>query len=340
MTALPELFRHYPALRTKLPWTALARPTPVQALDCLPGAGRRLWIKRDDRTNDVYGGHEARELEFVFGDALRRGARRLLAFGHVSSSQGLALATLGRAFEMEIVLALAGPPESPKTQRLLELERRQGATLHCLHGRPWEALKLLRTCMTPGGKRGRPRFPTVLWPQKARLLSTLGAINGVFELQRQIRCGILPEPEKIYVGSPSLPTLAGLAAGCELAGLRSQLVTTRQEQVRPAWLLARRALRDLAGRVRDLPRADLRSDRIECRLPAAHVEGTRAGPHLPDVVEGLALQSPTSMQAMQALLAEPGRREARGPRLFWHADGPPPVRTPQAVATPLSPAHA
>jgi 1-aminocyclopropane-1-carboxylate deaminase/D-cysteine desulfhydrase-like pyridoxal-dependent ACC family enzyme len=338
MAAVPELFRHYPMLRNRLPWTALARPTRVEALALPPhrAPAGSLWIKRDDQTSHVYGGHAAREFEFILGDALRRGTGRLLVFADASSTRGLALATLARSFELEVILALAGHPDGSKAAWLREQEQRLGVPVFPLYRGPWQFLRLLRSCVTPGARRGRSRLPSVLWPRKANLLETLGATNGIFELQRQIRCGILPEPDFIYVGCDSLPTLAGLAAGCELAGLRSRLVTLQPEQIQPASQLAQRVFRFLQQQIAPLPRLALRADRI-----ATRTEEIAPSP-LPEALASLDLATAASKRALQAFLADASRGFPRGAGLFWLADAPQRLslaRTP-ASRRRASPAHA
>jgi len=69
------------------PRVALARlPTPIEPLDRLSRAwgGPRVWIKRDDLTGGLLAGNKVRKLEFSFGEALARGAERVLTCGGVS----------------------------------------------------------------------------------------------------------------------------------------------------------------------------------------------------------------------------------------------------------------
>ena len=64
-----SLFEHYPQLETKIPWLPIGNyPTPIEPLPI----GNDVFIKRDDRTSEIYGGNKVRKLEFLLADALAR----------------------------------------------------------------------------------------------------------------------------------------------------------------------------------------------------------------------------------------------------------------------------
>ncbi len=46
-------------------------PTPAQCVEGLSRPGSTLWIKRDDKTHDLYGGNKVRKLEGILDDAPR-----------------------------------------------------------------------------------------------------------------------------------------------------------------------------------------------------------------------------------------------------------------------------
>jgi D-cysteine desulfhydrase len=104
-----ELFRHFPRLRAALPRAELARlPTPVESAPELArelGLGA-LWIKRDDRAADPYGGNKVRKLELYLGQALAEKRRAVLTFGGVGSNHALATAVHARRLGLEVILAL------------------------------------------------------------------------------------------------------------------------------------------------------------------------------------------------------------------------------------------
>ena len=78
-------------------------PTPVRPLERLAGG---LWMKDDSRTAPLWGGNKPRKLEWLIGDAGRRGRRTLLTFGGLATNHGLATALYAREHGMRCVLAL------------------------------------------------------------------------------------------------------------------------------------------------------------------------------------------------------------------------------------------
>ena len=55
----PLLFEEFPGLVDKIPFTPLVKRTPVHRLEALSTElNANLWIKRDDQTNDLYGGNK------------------------------------------------------------------------------------------------------------------------------------------------------------------------------------------------------------------------------------------------------------------------------------------
>ena len=72
-------------------------PTPLEKGPDVDGV--RIWVKRDDLTGLGMGGNKARKLEFLLGDALRRGARSIVTVGAGQSNhcRMTAAAEIGRA---------------------------------------------------------------------------------------------------------------------------------------------------------------------------------------------------------------------------------------------------
>ena len=71
------------------PRTKLAQlPTPIHRLENFESqlGGPELWIKRDDMTGFTGGGNKTRKLEFLVGDAQRKGADMLVTVGAIQSN--------------------------------------------------------------------------------------------------------------------------------------------------------------------------------------------------------------------------------------------------------------
>lgn len=334
MVDLPELFRHFPELRERLPWTPLARATPVLPLQRLESYvhGPSIWIKRDDRTSDVYGGGKARKLEFLFGDVLRQGARRVLAFGSVGSRECLAITAFAQRFNLRTLLALARGRNTAQAQRTLQLEHELGAELHRIDSGVGAMWRLLRGCLTGPVEAGGRRLPYVIWPRRAALFGALGFVNAAFELKRQIDCGILPEPSRIYVGVGTGATIAGLALGCELAGMSTQVVgAVARQRPPPPVRLARRAVRHLRQRARDFPRCRVGGNRVDLRRLRSE-QARQAAPQqaqgLLRDLESLDLDAVYTAPAMAALLDDCRHGRVQGSVLFWHTHAPDALRRP------------
>jgi D-cysteine desulfhydrase len=323
----PELFRSYPELRERLPWVPLARATPVERLSRLESylhAGP-AWIKRDDRTSDVFGGDAPRKLEFVFGDVLRSGAHRVVTFGCVGSAHCLAVTAFAHHFEMRALLALSRRRGVRDARRTLEIEHELGAELHRLDAGPLALWRLVRSVVAAPRDGDEPRLPYIVWPRRAAALGALGYVNGVLELKRQINVGLLPEPERIYVPARAGATAAGLWLGCWLAGLGATIVavaggTGRRPQPRR---LGRRALHTLRRRTHRVAAGEPLRDRLEVRLeygPRSDI-GSAAAHHaggLSRDLENLDLDAGSGARAMAALVDDVRSGRANGPVLFWH----------------------
>lgn len=324
----PELFRSYPELRERLPWVSLARATPVDRLLRLESylQSDSIWVKRDDQTSSLCGGDKPRKLEFLFGDMLRRGSRRLLAFGAVGSGYGLALTAFAHQFRLKPILALVRPAQAGDVQRTLEIEHDLGAELHRLDGGPGALVRLLRRVLAGRSNPDEPRLPYVVRPGRATLFGTLGYVNAAYELKRQINTGILPEPARIYVPVRTGSLAAGLLLGCRLAHIRSRIVgVTSGKRPRPGVVpLALRAAHLLQRKTRRFPRVTIRADQLELR----HEYAGRRGEAAPAVhqmtgllrdLESLVLDPGYGGRALAALAQDAGAGRATGPALFWNA---------------------
>lgn len=327
----PELFRHFPELRERLPWVPLARATPVERLARLESflqAGP-IWVKRDDLTSPVCGGDKARKLEFLFGDLLRHGSRRLLAFGAVGSSSGVALTAFANQFRLRPLLALVRSARAVDVQRTLEIEHELGAELHRLDGGPGALWRLSRSVFAGRRDPEEPRLPYVVRPGRAALYSALGYVNAAYELRRQINCGILPEPARIYVPVRTGSIAAGLLLGCRLAHIRSRIVVvTCGDSQRPSVLpQARRTSHHLHRKTRRFIEPALRREDFELRGEYAGTRGDAAAAvhqmtGLVRDLESLSVDPMYGGRAMAALAHDLRSQQSAGPALLWHAPQP------------------
>jgi D-cysteine desulfhydrase len=194
----------------------------VQKLQKLGGAigYENIWIKRDDRSSEIYGGNKVRKLEFAIADALRKKKKYIITPGGVGTNHGLATAIHGGRAGLKVVLVLIPQPITGKVQENLLLDRHFGAEIIVGRSTPGAYLRAAWAMLT------HPNF-YLLWAGGTSPLSTLGYVNAAFELKQQVEAGLLPEPAYIFGATGSMGTTAGLIVGARLAGLKGRIVGVR-----------------------------------------------------------------------------------------------------------------
>jgi D-cysteine desulfhydrase len=215
-----SLFERFPGLDQALPHMPLADlPTPVE------DAGRvgrcRLWVKRDDLTGRLYGGNKLRKLEFLLGDAVRKGYRRVFTFGVAGSNHALATSVYATALGLESIPLLTPQANAAYTRRNLLVQQHVGARLRHFEREPDAEIAgslLERVARRPALRiKGGGSSP----------LGTVGYVNAGLELAGQIHAGECPRPDAIYVALGTMGTAAGLSLGLRAAGLDVPVVMIR-----------------------------------------------------------------------------------------------------------------
>lgn len=85
----------------------LSGKTPLERLDRMSDRlGIDLWLKRDDLTGLGFGGNKTRQLEFYFGEALKKGADAVLITGAVQSNFVRSTAAAAARLGLKSVLQL------------------------------------------------------------------------------------------------------------------------------------------------------------------------------------------------------------------------------------------
>jgi len=212
-----------------LPRFGLAHlPTPLQEAprlrSALGGPGRcpRIFLKRDDLTGLAFGGNKARKLEFLVGDALRAGATTLVTTGAVQSNHARMTAAAARAAGLRCTLVLTRGAESPPLQGNLLLDRLLGAEVHFIEPNPDPRLATgddeeKRVAEVVEELRGRGGRPYVIPVGGSSPIGALGYVAGTLELLGQLADAAL-SPARLYYGSGSRGTAAGIVAGARLLG--------------------------------------------------------------------------------------------------------------------------
>jgi D-cysteine desulfhydrase len=324
------LVRRFPALADRLPIVTLTElPTPVHRLARLgEGGAAELWIKRDDRTSPVYGGNKARKLELLLGEARRRRARTVLTFGGLGTHHGLATTIYAREVGMRTILVLVPQPVTPAVRETLLCAHGFGAELrlaaNSAHAAAIGAGLLARGVLT--GDR-----PFLIPPGGSSVEGTLGFVGAGVELAEQVQRGELPEPDRLFVALGSGGTVAGLALGLRLGGLRKTRVAAvlvtdiLPPSQRRLLALARGALARLRALAPEVPDVVVEPETIEID---ARFRGPGYGVATPEAEaaraamaerEGIAVENTYTAKALAALLAHAARPAGAGERLlFWN----------------------
>ncbi len=92
-----------------------------------------------------------------------------------------------------------------------------GAKLHYMVGQ-------VRVFIIPLVRNIFDKKSYILMPGASIPLGTLGFVNAGLELAEQVKQGVIPEPDKIFVPIGSAGTAAGLLLGVELAGLKNKIM--------------------------------------------------------------------------------------------------------------------
>jgi len=328
-TAELALVRRFPSL-ARLPRHALTDlPTPVQPLArvarrCDLGA---LWIKRDDLSGPLYGGNKPRKLEWLLGAARARGRRGVMTFGGIGTHHGLATAICARDAGLQTVLVLLPQPVTEHVRHCLLLDQVVGAELHLANSVAGVAATALRRCAR-AVLQGQPL--AIIPAGGSSAVGAIGYVNAALELAEQVRAGALPEPDAIFVPLGTGGTVAGLALGCRLAGLRSRVVAVLVTDILPpsAARLSRlaratlRRLRRVAPEIAPVTPPPTDVTILGGYLGSAYGAVTDAGLAAERVLldeEGIALETTYTAKCMAALLdlaARPPYREQT--LLFWN----------------------
>ncbi len=298
----------------------LARcPTPVERVQALSVEGAELWVKRDDRTHEVYGGNKVRKLEWLLAEALARGAKKIVTVGAVGSHHVLATTYFGKQQGLEVEAILV---PQPRTEHVVEVLRAGlGLGLRAFPVSSWAGVPL---ALARRARQGAHVVPL----GGSNTTGSMGYVTAARELAAQVREGAMPEPDVCVVALGSGGTAAGLAAGFEAEGLKTRVVGVCVSE--PPWLLrvgsvvARAVVREThpARRLRERWRLRLTMD--PRFLGAGYGHPTREGTEATNLAReaaGITLDPTYTAKAFASALSQV-RALARYPQaqvvLYWH----------------------
>ncbi len=321
----PLLFEAYPGLQQKLPWTPLVdAPTQVHPLEKASAKlGKEVWIKRDDKTSSEYGGNKPRKLEFLLGEALVQGQKRLLTGGGIGTNHGLATAIFGKDLGFGVTLGLFDQPVTTHVRKNLLLYHAYGAEMIYMGSMLRAVLRYFLF------ERFRQRGAYRIEPGGSSSLGVLGYVDAGLEFAMQVRRREMPLPKMIFVATGTCGTMAGLVLGLRLSGLSTRVVGV---QVAPGTFanpratlrLASKALKMMRHQDRSVPSARLTLEDfpIEKRHYGAGyghpTESSRKAIQFMREHEEILLDPTYTGKTFGALLAQADSQTGRGPLLFWN----------------------
>jgi len=221
------LFTVYPALRGAMPPVDIAElPTPITPLLslCDDAGAASVHVKRDDLTSAVYGGNKVRKLALLLGAARGRGARSVITFGGAGSNHALATALFAARLGLRCRSILGPQHNAHSVRRNLLAALCAGAVL-CPCAWRDTARETRRRFF--GAEEEDGVFPSVIPPGGSSPLGAVGFVDAAFELRDQVRAGVTPQPDCIYVASGTMGTCVGLLLGLAAAGLPTRVEAVR-----------------------------------------------------------------------------------------------------------------
>ena len=211
----------FPGIKASLPRVDIATtPTPVSQHSVQVGDKQRsIFIKHDDQTSALYGGNKVRKLEYVFGRAMDRGAKRVATFGAAGSNHALATSIHARELGLDCTCFLSNQRSNPKVPVTLAKHVEVGTEVISYRREP-SKVALFRKYIQHRNAWVVPLGGTCWY-------GALGFVNAGLELASQIEAGDLESPSRIYVANGTMGTVTGLALGLALADVRCDLHAVR-----------------------------------------------------------------------------------------------------------------
>lgn len=201
------------------PLPLMQGPTPLEhRADLSADLGIRMFLKREDRTDDLGCGHKLRKLSYVMADALRRGADVLVTSGSLPSNQCKAVAALAPRWGLRAHLVFGGDnqqrPEVARGSYLLTTICSPTISWH--ERSPWASIGLhLEGAAAQERRRGGR--PYVIGSGASEWPGLLGSVEMGLEMAAQLEAQGVDDCHIVAVAG-SGGTCLGLALAARLLG--------------------------------------------------------------------------------------------------------------------------
>jgi 1-aminocyclopropane-1-carboxylate deaminase/D-cysteine desulfhydrase-like pyridoxal-dependent ACC family enzyme len=307
-------------------------PTAVEAAPELGAAlgVPELYLKRGDRSGQLYGGNKVRKLEFLLGAALDAGCTAVLTGGGVGSNHVLATAAYAREVGLEPRAVQFPQPATGYVRENLRSLARFDPDLRLARSQLLFPVSLLRGRLATLRRRGLSYVPL----GGSSPVGTVGFVRGARELARQVDRGVSPRPDVVVVPASSGGTLAGLLVGLDSTGLDTRVVGVRVAERYAANRLLVSRLANRTAALLDLPVTYSREDitLVDGYLGPGYAEPSRLGERVQTVAatHGLTLDPTYTAKTVAAIAGEFDDETV----LYWHTlsgHRPEPLSTEEAV---------
>ncbi|ERH09460.1 MAG: 1-aminocyclopropane-1-carboxylate deaminase [halophilic archaeon J07HX64] len=306
-------------------------PTAVEAAPELGAAlgVSELYLKRGDRSGQLYGGNKVRKLEFLLGAALDAGCTAVLTGGGVGSNHVLATAAYAREVGLEPRAVQFPQPVTGYVRENLRSLARFDPDLHLARSQVLFPASLLRARLATL-RRGLSYVPL----GGSSPVGTVGFVRGAQELARQVDRGVSPRPDVVVVPASSGGTLAGLVVGLDSTDLDTRVVGVRVAERYAANRLFVSRLANRTAALLDLPVTYSRADitLVDGYLGPGYAEPSRVGERVQKLAAlyGLTLDPTYTAKTVAAIAGEFDDETV----LYWHTlsgHRPEPLSTDEAV---------
>lgn len=223
-----EIFKYYPALKEKLPFLEIGNfPTPVERLEKFGKETgiKNIYIKRDDLSSPLYGGNKVRKLEFLLGDAKNKNKKFLLTTGAAGSNYILSVCIFSKKFGFKPTVIFYPQEMVSYIKKNLLLYHYFGCEMIYSYSVYFVPFYLIYNFFRLGFKN--KSFPLYLPIGGSSILGTVGYLNAIFEIKKQIEENIFPEPSYIFCALGTCGTAAGLELGVRVTNLKTKVVSVQ-----------------------------------------------------------------------------------------------------------------
>ena len=232
-----HIFSKYLKLKNNIPYISLGNfPTKLQSLDFLNKQYCRsdIYIKRDDLSNDFYGGNKVRKLEFLLADAKNKNKKTIITFGLAGSNHALATTIFSKQTGLSSVSMLLPQANSHFLKNNLIFGYLYEADIRLRSNKFFLALDtayvILKKIFT------EKMVPYIIPPGGSSVLGNIGFVNAAFEISEQLRVTTKNSNKQIKIFLPlgSCGSAVGLILGFKLLNINVKVIGVRVTDVKYA----------------------------------------------------------------------------------------------------------